>query len=62
MSLLRKYYPFFSEEMEYDEFVKMVSEKRKLYGNLYDEETIVFYFLAKKGILKDVLENEGFNT
>lgn len=56
MALLKKYYQFFSDEMDYDEFVKMVSEKRKLYGNLYDEETIVFYFLAKKGLLKEVLQ------
>ncbi|MCX8173161.1 MAG: hypothetical protein N3F63_00910 [Thermoplasmata archaeon] len=59
MPLLREYYRFFSDEMEYDEFVKMVNEKRKLYGNLYDEETIVLYFLAKKGKLKEVAEEKG---
>ncbi|MEM4292819.1 MAG: hypothetical protein QXJ27_01430 [Thermoplasmata archaeon] len=59
MQLLKEYYEFFRDEMEYDEFVKMVSEKRKLYGNLYDDETIVFYFLAKKGLLEEVLQKKG---
>lgn len=59
MGLLREYYHFFSDEMEYDEFVKMVNDKRKMYSNLYDEETIVFYFLAKKGFLQEALKKKG---
>lgn len=53
MALLKDYFRFFSEEMDYHEFVKIVQEKRKLYGNLYDEETIVLYLLATRGKLKD---------
>lgn len=51
MGVLQQYYRYFSEEMDYHEFVKLVQEKRKLYGNLYDEETIVYYLLAKRGRL-----------
>jgi len=58
MNILREYYRYFSDEMDYDEFVKMVNAKKKMYGNLYDDETIILYFLAKRGKLKEI-EQKG---
>ncbi|MGB9636297.1 MAG: hypothetical protein ACPL1Y_03500 [Thermoplasmata archaeon] len=55
MPPLKEYYRYFQDEMEYDEFKKMIDEKRKMYGNLYDEETIALYFLASNGKLKEVI-------